>query len=1019
MLTTTRLRSTKNLVGWYRCWYQHFKMTASDAALDYFLRFQSTVEEAIGASVDEALAGQPENPILAITVALCKRCSTANPTELWLLKASVSVLEAKAKAAAVPSLGSQPSRGTETCIAMVEQRVEDAIGQLSDHQGPFQAIDRIRELCEAVEHFGDLEGATDGSERAESEPSSPVDSSKDPLGEAVDHGEAALDPLGETCSSNASAPRRARRRRGSILEDARHHSYDQLMRPNYHAYKDRALSELRVWLRRAQQLVTTTQDAIDGLLPVAHPVTRASYLVSITDKIGPPPLERLWQDEWVALKVESLLLSQQFEFANQEYAPPPRPVLAARPRPLPAALLARHRLAGPDARLSVAPLRTPLRRYVLEHCNVDQEAEHFAEYIEKLVERGWRRQDATTYRLLSTVGGAIGRAFREGDTCYAASTYALRNALVNAMRVNRKRRLRSLSSRVSIASMDSESGAEGADGADGADGTDGTDSGVGAAQTVSEVPPPFYWHRSGRFSLTESEEAWRHLEIADRNGFCGLSCSTLVRASREASCFNEDGMLVKVNYGGQIEYESVQSDVICFESNSSTWQFGHSVIYDDSEERGAFPPSTLFRLKQTYAPGEWVAPGGSRPKQKLLVVTATYNANWNDGGGHDDDEHPICGKMWSEVVTLSYGRREAYITGLEHLWAKPVLTMQSEFDREYTWTDWQDAEYSLRNEFAYVNQPAVRKEGCTPGTRDDLNHGKEPLQFLADANEHIRQRRASGLGTRLPAEYAELTFDEMLAVRVYSGPAFQPINEFLRNVSKLSDELRAEMAKHPALTFAATVGHLCRAVRKLAAVATDEEARRPLWRNVRGELPRSFWTPDEQGLVCATDLAFFSTSRDEAQPLAYMQEGGKNVLWELEAQPENDTGYHVGADVELLSQFAHEKEVLFPPCTLLKVHPRKSRAASTPAPEEATAGAVAPGAAVPEAASTDTAPLRPFRSASGPAAPGTDPAPRDRFSLSRSKTLEPFHADEVTRVDPKNPSRVFEVLKVKVLPEFL
>ncbi len=54
-----------------------------------------------------------------------------------------------------------------------------------------------------------------------------------------------------------------------------------------------------------------------------------------------------------------------------------------------------------------------------------------------------------------------------------------------------------------------------------------------------------------------------------------------------------------------------------------------------------------------------------------------------------------------------------------------------------------------------------------------------------------------------------------------------------------------------------------------------------------------------------------SASRDERQAYEYMQEeGGQNVLWEITAMPENDTGYHCGADVEMLSQFAHEKEVL-------------------------------------------------------------------------------------------------------------
>ena len=37
---------------------------------------------------------------------------------------------------------------------------------------------------------------------------------------------------------------------------------------------------------------------------------------------------------------------------------------------------------------------------------------------------------------------------------------------------------------------------------------------------------------------------------------------------------------------------------------------------------------------------------------------------------------------------------------------------------------------------------------------------------------------------------------------------------------------------------------------------------------------------------------------------------------------EDDVGYHCGASVEMLSQFPGEREVLFPPYTLLVVQPR-------------------------------------------------------------------------------------------------
>ena len=153
-------------------------------------------------------------------------------------------------------------------------------------------------------------------------------------------------------------------------------------------------------------------------------------------------------------------------------------------------------------------------------------------------------------------------------------------------------------------------------------------------------------------------------------------------------------------------------------------------------------------------------------------------------------------------------------------------------------------------------------------------------------------------------------------------------------------------------------------MRKLSAVATDVEATAPLWRGVRGELPHGtraaarthasrhtarqlelarrvcgtrhgtqlvggqlvgssgawagFWVPDEQGIVCAVDMAFMSTSRQRKTPVEYMG-SGLNVLWTLHPMRETDAGYHCGADVSMLSQFEAEGEVLFPPATMLAV----------------------------------------------------------------------------------------------------
>ena len=65
-------------------------------------------------------------------------------------------------------------------------------------------------------------------------------------------------------------------------------------------------------------------------------------------------------------------------------------------------------------------------------------------------------------------------------------------------------------------------------------------------------------------------------------------------------------------------------------------------------------------------------------------------------------------------------------------------------------------------------------------------------------------------------------------------------------------------------------------------------------RGVRGVLPKTFWVPDEQGIVCAVDMAFMSTSRNKNTPIGYMVGEGadgmpNNVLWALRPKPETLT----------------------------------------------------------------------------------------------------------------------------------
>ena len=430
-----------------------------------------------------------------------------------------------------------------------------------------------------------------------------------------------------------------------------------------------------------------------------------------------------------------------------------------------------------------------------------------------------------------------------------------------------------------------------------------------------------YWPLGpGPGSLLKNEPSWGHLQSPDRTGFCGITAAAPTVCNAAKECMSPEGFCMRLTHAdGRVEYKLVDSDIVGFESAPDDEHGYHTAVMLEDTDRGVFPPNTLFRLKRVVEAGFWEGPGGVYPKQRLLIVTATYRpprAGPTGGGG--------AGKMCEPAVSLWFASRKEFVRGLDDLLARTTLTLAQELDRPIRWTDWRGVAYDLRTEYEYIRGPA-KAEGCAPGARDANNDGKTLDVFMDAANAFIKQRRAAlaqsdGAAVLLPEQYAFLGLEEVIAVRMYTGPAFQPINAFLRDVGQLQGVHRMRLAQDPASTFAATTWHLCTAIRKLAAVASPAEASQPLFRGIRGELPRAFWVPDEQGMVCAVDMGFLSTSRNRSTPIEFMG-GGKNVLWELRPKPQSDAAFHCGADVKMLSQFAEEDEVLFPPCTMFEVLP--------------------------------------------------------------------------------------------------
>jgi len=277
-----------------------------------------------------------------------------------------------------------------------------------------------------------------------------------------------------------------------------------------------------------------------------------------------------------------------------------------------------------------------------------------------------------------------------------------------------------------------------------------------------------------------------------------------------------------------------------------------------------------------------------------------------------------------------------YVRGVvEIVFARP-LTMAEEWARDHRWTDWEGESFSGQHEWDYVwSQPAVEGRGGVAGF--DQGHGG---WRLADFRQLYVERVAAAGGS----DELVPTLEEVAAARLYTGPAFEKLNGFLRLVGQVKERhWRARLAQLRGFTYSSTVHHLMNAIRKLTQIAALEQQQQQqqqqeetdgsgggqpaaaaavtLYRGVRGVLPDSFFEPDVQGFVTAVDFGFSSASAERAVPIGFMSPDEYNVLWVMHCSSGADSAGQLrdGAVLRPLSQFPCEAETLLPPLCMLQV----------------------------------------------------------------------------------------------------
>uniref|UniRef100_A0A7S2D976 Uncharacterized protein n=1 Tax=Haptolina brevifila TaxID=156173 RepID=A0A7S2D976_9EUKA len=188
-----------------------------------------------------------------------------------------------------------------------------------------------------------------------------------------------------------------------------------------------------------------------------------------------------------------------------------------------------------------------------------------------------------------------------------------------------------------------------------------------------------------------------------------------------------------------------------------------------------------------------------------------------------------------------------------------------------------------------------------------------------------------------------LTLDEAIGGRLYTGPLYVKYNAVLRGLdsdvvffvnqmialccapevaeeylggASLWEEAMGSLPRETALQslnkYTTTLHVINSAIVKLSKLTVADK----VYRGISGRvLPPEFWAPNAFGVMGGVEAAFTSTTREKEVALQYAaNEGGAGFVFEI-AQGMVDRG----ADMQWLSQYPHEREILFAPLTGIEV----------------------------------------------------------------------------------------------------
>jgi ankyrin repeat protein len=253
-------------------------------------------------------------------------------------------------------------------------------------------------------------------------------------------------------------------------------------------------------------------------------------------------------------------------------------------------------------------------------------------------------------------------------------------------------------------------------------------------------------------------------------------------------------------------------------------------------------------------------------------------------------------------ITMVYGKLDEFHDGLESIIGLPNPRVFEGMRIDHCERADSDDDFTAWN-YGITTKPSIEWEYVV---NPDPN--KDYFGEATPENSHGRTRQTvAELMAKDKIIEARLSKEELIGLRLYTGPMFVKYNCILRGFPKaVVDGLKGNR-------YVTTLHAIVSGIRKLGRVEPIPEGR-CVYRGLGGMLlPTAFHKPDELGCMGGVERAFMSTTTKRA--IAVQYSGNKTpTIFQISIGQ-----IDMGASLNILSQYAGEEEILMPPLSNLEV----------------------------------------------------------------------------------------------------